>query len=149
MLRNNLCAKYFFPFIFNAILWRNFSWLEALWSKVTVLLVVVEGNRFSLSNRLFFTFFGSQWKLTTLLLWRFIFLKMAQFAVMHISVFVWEQLCGASVRARSARNRFLNFNSLYSFFSAFFKNLAKIHLYQTLLRIGKCLGLKSIPKELK
>ena len=65
MLRNNLCAKYFFPFIFNAILWRNFSSLEALlWSEVTVV-VVVEGNRFSLSNRPFFHIFGLEWKLTT------------------------------------------------------------------------------------
>ena len=146
MLRNNLCAKYFFPFIFNAILWRNFSWLEALWSKVTVLLVV-EGNRFSLSNGLFFTFFGSQMKtyhtatVAILFFWKWRNLPSCIF-----KFFVREQLCGASGKRSPERffQRFLNlkefsakllenqrehfFNSLYPLYCSIWFDLKKSSL---------------------
>ena len=130
MLRNNLCAKYFFPFIFNAILWRNFSWLEALWSKVTVLLVV-EGNRFSLSNGLFFTFFGSQMKtyhtatVAILFFWKWRNLPSCIF-----KFFVREQLCGASGK-RSPERFFQRFLNLKEFSAKLFENQRE-HFFYTL-----------------
>ena len=132
MLRNNLCAKYFFPFIFNAILWRNFSWLEALWSKVTVLLVV-EGNRFSLSNGLFFTFFGSQMKtyhtatVAILFFWKWRNLPSCIF-----KFFVIEQLCGASGKCSPER-----FSNIFLIWKNFLPNYWKTNVNTFLTRFTR------------